>query len=72
MDVDRAILRPPELLSHEEVERYNNCIGQAVTHEANGDLLTAADWFVQAVTICDADLMLHGKLAWLFDELKNC
>jgi len=71
IDVERAIIHSPESLSREDVERYNSCIEQAVTNEANGDLLAAADWFVQAVAICDADLMLHGKLAWLFDELKN-
>ena len=57
-----------DLKTTEEVDTYNSHIAAAA---AQTDHFQAAAHYLQALSICDADLKLHGKLAWLFSELKR-
>jgi hypothetical protein len=53
------------------VSHYNALVGEAQLHEAQLRYATAANKYMEALEICDADAALHAKLAWLRRELLH-
>ena len=61
-------LKPVDCLTAEEIRLYNDCIIEA---NAQDDILQAAVLFMRAISICDSDMNLHCKLAWICNTLKR-
>jgi hypothetical protein len=64
--------KPISILSLEFIEDYNQNVNFASKSAAfaSKEYESAALHYVKAIQICDEDISLHGKLAWLREELK--
>jgi hypothetical protein len=63
--------KPISILSLESIEDYNQNVNFASKFEHKKEYESAALHYVKAIQICDEDISLHGKLAWLREELSS-
>jgi hypothetical protein len=60
---------PASHLTAEQVDHYNSIITQAAACEKNGDHLDAVSHYIRALQLCDEEVTLHGKIAYLSQKL---
>lgn len=64
------ITRPKYDVTDKERAKYNKSISRAQKMECHGEIEEALEYYLEALEICDADAVLHGKMAYLSQKLN--
>ena len=57
-------------VTDKERAKYNKSISRAQKMECHGEIEEALEYYLEALEICDADAVLHGKMAYLSQKLN--
>ena len=65
------IERPSSRLLTATREEYNTLLHNAYMKEQEGEYEATVRLYCSALALCDEDVALHGKLAWLLNKLTE-
>ena len=57
-------------VTDKERAKYNKSVSRAQKMECHGEIEEALEYYLEALEICDADAVLHGKMAYLSQKLN--
>eukprot|EP01038_Epipyxis_sp_PR26KG_P004727 gene4727-6632_t len=61
---------PLAYMTDENIVTYNDCVSEGLEHESMNDYNYAIRKYAEAMDLCDEDIVLFGKIAWMSQLIK--